>query len=274
MVASTRAAAAVSSVLDHRLDQLQKLTGLPMVFGGPVERTATSQQLVITRLRGNFTDALHDVVVPPGRGLGGISQIHVRPFVVSDYARSRSITHHYDREVVDAEGITAIFAYPVVVRGRVESVLYGASRDGVTIGDLALKAAATVSDLIAGDVDRLLALPRPEVPPLTTAQALSELEAIAGRLVDPALRARLLRAHRSLVAGADEAVGNPSPNPLSPRETDCLELAAIGATNATIARELGLTPGTVKAYLRSVMTKLEVHNRTAAVHVARTSGLI
>ncbi|MHA6779787.1 LuxR C-terminal-related transcriptional regulator [Pseudonocardia saturnea] len=31
---------------------------------------------------------------------------------------------------------------------------------------------------------------------------------------------------------------------------------------------------TVKAYLRTAMRKLDVHNRTAAVHAARVAGLL
>jgi hypothetical protein len=49
---------------------------------------------------------------------------------------------------------------------------------------------------------------------------------------------------------------------------------ARGGSNLDIAGELGLRPDTVKAYLRSGMRKLDVHNRTAAVHVARARGLL
>lgn len=266
MVGGTRAAAALSAVLDHRLGQLQRLTGLPLVFAGPVRRTAVVRpQLVIERLHGNRTGALSGLAVEPGRGLGGLALLHARPFVVADYGSSPRITHHFDHQVVHAEGIRSTFAFPVVVRGHVEVVLYGA------IGDTALRAAQSVSGLIAADLARRTVAPSPDGPVLTNEQALAELEAVAGRLQDPALRARLLDAHRSLTRAAAPVAGE-GLSPLSPRETECLALAALGATNLDIAEQLGLAPGTVKTYMRSLMRKLEVGNRTAAVHAARTAG--
>jgi LuxR family transcriptional regulator, regulator of acetate metabolism len=35
-----------------------------------------------------------------------------------------------------------------------------------------------------------------------------------------------------------------------------------------------LSPETVKAYLRNAMRKLDVRNRTAAVHAARLAGVL
>jgi DNA-binding NarL/FixJ family response regulator len=51
-------------------------------------------------------------------------------------------------------------------------------------------------------------------------------------------------------------------------------MAEIGAGNLEIAARLGLGLETVKAYLRSAMRKLAVHNRTAAAHPARQSGML
>jgi DNA-binding CsgD family transcriptional regulator len=61
---------------------------------------------------------------------------------------------------------------------------------------------------------------------------------------------------------------------LAPRELDALRLVAVGASNVEIAAQLGLSPETVKAYLRTAMRKLDVHNRTAAVHAARLAGIL
>lgn len=52
------AAEAVRSVLDRRLCQLQELTGLPVVFGGPVERVGSTERVVIEELRGNVSLAM------------------------------------------------------------------------------------------------------------------------------------------------------------------------------------------------------------------------
>jgi DNA-binding NarL/FixJ family response regulator len=49
---------------------------------------------------------------------------------------------------------------------------------------------------------------------------------------------------------------------LSPRQRDVALAVARGLTNAQIAAELGLTEGTVKAYLKDVFRILGASNRT------------
>ena len=61
---------------------------------------------------------------------------------------------------------------------------------------------------------------------------------------------------------------------LSPRETDVLACAALGATNAEIATTLSLKEVTVKSYLQSAMAKLDASTRHAAVAKARRAGLL
>ena len=55
---------------------------------------------------------------------------------------------------------------------------------------------------------------------------------------------------------------------LSPRENEVLDLVAKGASNASIAERLWISPGTVKKHLEHIYLKLEVGSRTAAL--ART----
>jgi DNA-binding CsgD family transcriptional regulator len=61
---------------------------------------------------------------------------------------------------------------------------------------------------------------------------------------------------------------------LTGREVDVLRLLATGATNKTIAAELGLRPKTVMHHNESIYRKLRVRGRAAAVSVAMRSGLL
>ena len=61
---------------------------------------------------------------------------------------------------------------------------------------------------------------------------------------------------------------------LSTREAEVLRLLARGRSNAEIAAELFLGQETVKTYVRSLLTKLDVRDRTQAVIVAFESGFV
>lgn len=80
-----------------------------------------------------------------------------------------------------------------------------------------------------------------------------------GRYVDPELAAD------AIAAGA---------NPLSPRESDVLELAAQGAPVDEIAARAHLSPGTVRNCLSAAVAKTGASNRHEAVHLARDRGWI
>jgi DNA-binding CsgD family transcriptional regulator len=61
---------------------------------------------------------------------------------------------------------------------------------------------------------------------------------------------------------------------LSHREIQILELIAEGNINKQIARELGLSPATVRNHVSRLMQKLDVNDRTAAVVLALSNGWI
>ncbi len=61
---------------------------------------------------------------------------------------------------------------------------------------------------------------------------------------------------------------------LTPREEQVLRLMARGLSTKAIARELGLSPETVKDYLLGAFRKLEVRDRVSAVRRASELGLL
>ena len=56
--------------------------------------------------------------------------------------------------------------------------------------------------------------------------------------------------------------------PLTPREIEVLELAAIGLSNREIGTQLYLSEHTILGYMKSIFVKLGVHSRVQAVVVA------
>ncbi|MGW1013427.1 response regulator transcription factor [Streptomyces termitum] len=261
------------------LVRLRRGSGLPVVFGGLFRDGGP--RLRIAELHGAVTPALRGLVISTGSGLGGKCLALGRPCAVTDYPAARHITHEYDVPV-SAEGLRSVVAVPVVVRRQVRGVLYGALRNALPLGERVLDAAVAA----ARDVEQALAV-RDEAarlvePPAGTEpsweevrQAYGELRALAPRVVDPALRARLL----AVCGRLETAAGVPVPVAvadvrLTPRETDVLAAVASGATNAAAGRRLGLSPETVKGYLRSAMRKLGAHTRLEAVVSARRAGLL
>ncbi len=63
-------------------------------------------------------------------------------------------------------------------------------------------------------------------------------------------------------------------DPLTPRETEVLGLAAQGCATKAIAARLRVEPSTVASHMKSVMDKLNAGNRTEAVVIANQRGLV
>lgn len=61
---------------------------------------------------------------------------------------------------------------------------------------------------------------------------------------------------------------------LSPRQIECLRLAAAGKTSVEIAATLGLSSRTVDQYVGEACERLKVRNRTQAVAKASELGLL
>ncbi len=60
---------------------------------------------------------------------------------------------------------------------------------------------------------------------------------------------------------------------MTPRECEVLALVGQGLGNAQIARQLHLSPSTVKDHVSAVLAKLAVSNRVQAAVIARDAGL-
>jgi two-component system NarL family response regulator len=61
---------------------------------------------------------------------------------------------------------------------------------------------------------------------------------------------------------------------LTPREVEVLSLIARGFGNKEVADVLGTAPGTVKAHVQSILSKLGANDRTHAVTLALRRGII
>lgn len=283
------------AILDDAVAEFARATNLPLAFGG-LEADGIAE---ITSLVGNQTSRLHQLRVQTGLGLGGRVMEEKRARITSNYAASRTITHDYDMEVI-GEGVRALYAVPVVVEGRVAAVLYGGTRTGDELGGSCLKSGEVVATNLAHELERELRIDAEverrlrerlrwhrtgneieggigaEVSsnvPDHLLEALryghSELRRIMTAVQDPLLLAEL----RSLEQGMLRGPGDEAPA-LAPREIDVLTFVAQGASNAEISIMLGLKESTVKSYLHSAMTKLEVSTRHAAVVAARRAGLL
>lgn len=64
------------------------------------------------------------------------------------------------------------------------------------------------------------------------------------------------------------------PSPLTPRETEVLVVAQADRPVREVARELFLSPGTVRNYLASITQKLHAESRVDAHRIARENGWV
>ncbi len=86
----------------------------------------------------------------------------------------------------------------------------------------------------------------------------------------PYVQGELTGALLSVPSCGSKAIGDT----LAPREVHALQLISDGASNKQIARELGISPATVKWYLKNSFGKLGVTSRAEAVATALRLGII
>lgn len=272
----------------HAVRELARRTGFPVAFGGMI----VGGDVVITSVHGARTRGLDGLRVEPNLGLGGRAIAERRPRMTHDYGSSSTITHDYDAAVL-GEGISTLLAVPVIVDGEPRAVLYGGAGRNQSVSEVVAAPAFQVAESLAAElrvraeVERRVALIAHTAPiAVATPQlsggaeerlraAFAEVRAIAADITDAGLRRRLVDVQRALssVTGGPPSAAAEDVK-LSPREIDVLSCAALGGTTADIARQLGLQPGTVKAYLGTAMSKLGANTRAAAVAQARLAGIL
>ncbi len=91
-------------------------------------------------------------------------------------------------------------------------------------------------------------------------------------VVAPDLAPILARAVQGNVSEKKEPASTPFSD-LTPRETEILGLLAEGQSNKAIARNLGISDGTVKLHVKAILRKLEVHSRVEAAVMAVEYGM-
>jgi DNA-binding NarL/FixJ family response regulator len=98
----------------------------------------------------------------------------------------------------------------------------------------------------------------------------------AGRMwLDPLVQERLVHALSSTAAPADASSppATPTPDALTPRETQVLQLIAEGLPNTEICHRLGISQATIKTHINRIYTKTGARDRSQAVRYAFRNGL-
>jgi PAS domain S-box-containing protein len=85
---------------------------------------------------------------------------------------------------------------------------------------------------------------------------------------------RIIEAAREVVAIADDKTEHAPVDTLSDQERRILKLFAVGGTPSSIARQLVISPQTLRNHLHHINRKLRTHNRLEAVTHAQMRGLI
>lgn len=82
----------------------------------------------------------------------------------------------------------------------------------------------------------------------------------------------LVRAKYMLGSAFDENAADALPGDLTARQREVLGLIKAGAGTAKIAKELGISPATVRNHIQNTLAKLEVHTRLEAVAYVNGHG--
>jgi len=167
--------------------------------------------------------------------------------------------------------------------GREAIECFRTHRPDVTLMDLQMP--------VMGGIDAIIAI-RSEFPDacivvLTTykgdVQASRAMKAgAAGYLLKNLIRKDLLDTIRSVAAGnrvipaeiASEIAKHVADDTISEREAEVLRRVAMGKSNREVAEQLFISEETVKGHMKNIMAKLCANDRTHAVTIAVSRGII
>ena len=101
-----------------------------------------------------------------------------------------------------------------------------------------------------------------------------EFDYSATAQVEPGRHLSILVAVEQEDALADARSQSPEPAMLTPREREVISMIAMGSTGEEVARELYISPDTVRNHIRSARDKLGAKTRSQAIALALLNGEI
>jgi DNA-binding NarL/FixJ family response regulator len=149
-----------------------------------------------------------------------------------------------------------------------------ATREIVRISPLSRVVVLTISDIDGDVIDAVLAGASGYLlKDASIDELLRGIEAavVGDSLMSPHVAAKVLQRVRAAGPTATERNARAE---LSERELDVLRLIANGKDNADIARELHISPKTVKNHISNILMKLGIDNRIQAAVYAVRSGIV
>ncbi|GBE08687.1 transcriptional regulatory protein DegU [bacterium BMS3Bbin11] len=152
------------------------------------------------------------------------------------------------------------------------AVLHKLRENGLEMPIVILTTSSDENDLVASLRNGASGYLLKDMEPDALVQSLREVQS-GKTVVAPELAGSLAR----VVQGAEpENIQDPEHDPfseLTPRETEILTFLANGQSNKSIARDLGISDGTVKLHVKAILRKLGVHSRVEAAVIAVEQGL-
>ncbi len=203
---------------------------------------------------------IHDL----GR-VGVSTSIWDKPGRLTDIERERVHLHPHltDRMLARVGALDAARTIAARHHERLDGSGYPQGRSGASL---------TPADrlLAAADMYHAMTEPRPQRPPLDTAEAARQLraEVRVGRVDGDAAEA-VLRA-----AGHRAPARRSWPAGLTAREVEVLGMVARGQSNKQIAQHLVVTPKTISNHVEHIYAKIGVSSRAAATLYATQQGLV